>query len=180
MKPDKSLKDMTVGVEDEESLSGTRVPSPESSPTSSVFVPVLPCLCLTLCFLFMSSSPSISPSPLSPRQLASTNLLSLGFPHPYLLPPVESVRSSLTISSNVVTRVQQELLQLTVPYDTSMRMAMKYVVHAERKTPPALPKMYCARLTSGKVHALTLPCTHRLILWFNPFRGSNLHPLWSH
>jgi hypothetical protein len=42
--------------------------------------------------------------------------------------------------------------------------------------------MYCARLTLGEVHALTLPCTHRLILSCgrNPFRCPNLHPLWSH
>jgi hypothetical protein len=163
MKPDKSLKDMTVEEEDErvKAAPESRVPSRVSD-----VVGVRSGAPLSLSH---SSAPLHvrfnSPFPALTSPTGKSNVLSLGFPHPYLFPPVESVRSSLTISSNVVTRVQQELLQLTVRYDTSTRMATKYVVHAERKTPPASPKMYCVRRTSGEVHALTLPCTHRLILW---------------
>jgi len=89
-------------------------------------------------------------------------------PHPYLLPSVESVPSSLTISSNVVTHGQQGHLQLTASYDTSTQMATKFVVHAERRILVALPKKHCTRLTSGEVHTLSPSCTHLLILRMPP------------
>jgi hypothetical protein len=89
-------------------------------------------------------------------------------PHPYLLPSVESVPSSSTISSNGVTHGQQEHLQLTVPYDISTQTATKFVVDAERRIPVALPKMHCTRLTLGEVHTLSSSCIHLLILRMPP------------
>lgn len=92
-----------------------------------------------------------------------------GFPpHPYIIPSVESVPSSLTISSNVVTHGQQEHLQLTASYDTSTQTAMKFVVHAERRIPVVLPKKHCTRLALGEVHTLSPSCTHLLILRMPP------------
>ena len=165
------------------------VPSPESCPCpmSAVFVPLL---CLVSVSLGLTCPPplQILPSrlplqlPLSPLcpnpplrfpyfHLADwqvqTSFLWIS-PHPYFLPSVESVPSSLTISSNVVTHGQQGHLQLTASYDTSTQTAMKFVVHAERRILVALPKKHCTRLTSDEVHTLSPSCTHLLILRMRP------------
>src|SRR5258707_1384983 len=59
-----------------------RVPSPESCPLSAVFVPLLlPCFFPSLSHMSSTSSNSISPLPLPPRQLASSNVLSLDLSH---------------------------------------------------------------------------------------------------
>src|SRR5712671_1689610 len=109
----------------------------------------------------LSQSMSSSANPPSPQRLVSRTSLSLRFPSPSSF---ESVPSSSTILSNDVTRVRQEPSPLTAPYDTSTQTVMKFVVHAERMTPPVSLKMHYTKLISGEVCVVIPNCIRSLIV----------------
>ncbi len=147
--------------------SESRVPSrvrcrPCSFHCFALFLSVFVSHVLHLFKFYFSTSTSTSPTGKFKRPFFGS------IPHPYLLPSVESVPSSLTTSSNVVTYGQQEHLQLTAPYDTSTQTATKFVVHAERRILVALLKKHCTRLALGEVHTLSPSCTHLLNLRMPP------------